>query len=110
MVVMENLGPCMCRGSSCACPGVVSKVVVLVPMPGRRLYVDSRIRLTGDLELYSGWRGGVPSAQALTVLGMASQCPGWRHSTRDGHTGPEVTDEMHLASLTSRCRPRWATS
>jgi hypothetical protein len=35
----------------------------------------------GELELYNGRRGSVPSARALTMLGMALQCPGWRHST-----------------------------
>jgi hypothetical protein len=33
----------------------------------------------GDPELHNGRRGGVPSARAPIVLGMASQCPGWRH-------------------------------
>jgi hypothetical protein len=56
-----------------------SRVVVLVLMPGRRPYTRSRVRLTEDLELYSGQRDGVPSAQALTVLGMAPRC-------RDGGT------------------------
>jgi hypothetical protein len=46
-------------------------------LPRRRLYTDLRVWLMGDLELHSGRRGGVPSSQALTVSGMASQCPGW---------------------------------
>jgi hypothetical protein len=110
MVVLENLGPCTRRGGSCACLGAVSRVVVSVLMPGRCSYTSSRVRLTGDLELYSGRRGGVLSARALTVLGMASQCPGWWHSTRDGHTGPEVAQEMCPASLTSRRHPGRAPS
>jgi hypothetical protein len=47
--------------------GAASRVVLLVFLPGRRPYTSSRVRLTGDPELHSGRRGGVPSAQALIV-------------------------------------------
>jgi hypothetical protein len=110
MAFLANLGPCIHRGGSCACPGVVSRVVVRVLMPGHRLYTSSRIQLTGDLELYNDRRGGVPSARALTVLGMALQFPGWRHSAEDGRTGPEVTKEMPPNCLTSQHRPGQAPS
>jgi hypothetical protein len=53
---------------------------VLVFLPGRRPYASSRVRLTGDPELHSGRRGGVPSTQALAVLGMAPQCLRWWYS------------------------------
>jgi hypothetical protein len=83
---------------------------MLVPLPGRRSYSSSRVRLTGDLELYSGRCGGVPSDLVFTVLGMAPQCPGWRHNVGDGRTGPEVTEELRSAGLTSRRRPGQASS
>jgi hypothetical protein len=51
-------------------------VVVPVLIPGRRPYAGSRVWLMGDLELYIGRRGGVPSAWAPTVLGMVLLCPG----------------------------------
>jgi hypothetical protein len=77
MDVLANLDPCTCHGGSCACSAAVSRVVVPVLMPSRCPYTSSRVQLRGDLELYNGWCGGVLSARALTVLGMASQCPGW---------------------------------
>jgi hypothetical protein len=111
MAVLVNLGPCTRRGGSYACPGAISRVVVPVLMPGRHPYTGSRVRLTRDLELYSCRRGGVLSARALTVLGMVSpQCSGWWHSTGDGHTGPEVTEDMCHASLMSQRRPGRASS
>jgi hypothetical protein len=78
-----------------------SRVVMLVFLPGHHQYTSSRVRLTGDPELHSGRCGGVPSTQALTVLVMASQCPGWQHSTGDGRTGSEVTKKMCSACLAS---------
>jgi hypothetical protein len=68
IAVLMNLGPCTRRGGSSACPGVVLRVVELVLMLGRRPCTGSRVRLTGDLELYISQRGGVPSARAPTVL------------------------------------------
>jgi hypothetical protein len=83
---------------------------MLVPLPGRRSYTGSRVWLTGDLRLHSGLCGGIPSARVPIVLEMSPQCPGWRHSDEDGRTGPEVTEEMCSAGLTSRCRPGRAPS
>jgi hypothetical protein len=103
--VLANLDPGMCRGGSCACLGVASRVVVLEFLLGRRPYASSRIRLTGDRELYNGRRGGVPSTRVPTVLEMALQCPGWWHSDGDGCTGPEVTEEMRSIILMSWRRP-----
>jgi hypothetical protein len=62
MVVLVNLGPDTRRGGSCSCPGATSRVVMLGLLPGHRPYADSRVRLMGDLGLYSGRRGGVQSA------------------------------------------------
>jgi hypothetical protein len=105
MAVLVNLDLNMCRGGSCACPGATSRVVRLVFLPGRCPYTSSSVRLTGDLELYSGWCGGVLSARAPIVLGMASQCPRWWHNAEDGRTRPEVTEEMRLVYFISRRHP-----
>jgi hypothetical protein len=105
-----NLGLGRRRGGSCPFLGEASRVVMLALLPGRCPYTSSRVRLTGDLELYSDQCGGVSSAQALTVLGMAPQCPGWRHSDGDGRTGPDVTEELRYAGLTPRCHPGRALS
>jgi hypothetical protein len=102
MVSLANFDPYTRRGGSCSCLGVTSRVVMPVLLPCRRLYTSSRVRLTGGLELHSGRRGSVPSARALTMLGMASQCPGWWHNARDGRTGSKVTEGMCPAGLTSR--------
>jgi hypothetical protein len=110
LAVLANLGPYMCCGGSCACPEVVSRVVVRALMPGRHPYASLRVRLTRHLELYSSRPCRVLSAQALTVLGMALQCPRWRHNTGDGHTAPDVTEEMRPASLTSQRHPGQAPS
>jgi hypothetical protein len=88
MAVLANFGLGRRRGGSYACPGAASRVVVLV-VPGRRPYTRSRVRLTEDLELYSGRRGGVPSAQALTVVGaredgVPSAVSGMGRRTRNG--------------------------
>jgi hypothetical protein len=107
MVVLANLSLGTPRGGSCACLGVASRVVVLVFLHGHRSYTSSRVRLTRDLELYSGRCGGVPSALVFTVLGMAPQCPGWRHSTGDGRTGPEVIKGMRSVCLASWRHPGW---
>jgi hypothetical protein len=64
----------------------------------------------GGPRLHSGRCGGIPSARVPIVLEMSPQCPGWRHSDEDGRTGPEVTEEMCSAGLTSRCRPGRAPS
>jgi hypothetical protein len=113
MAVLANLGPGMVRGGSCACPGASSRVVVLEFLLGRRPYASSRVRLTGDREMYSGRRGGVPSARVPMVLGMDLQCPGWWHGDGDGRTGLEVMKEMCSIIFTSRRRPglapgRWS--
>jgi hypothetical protein len=69
--------------------------------------------LTEDRRLRSGGRGGVPSSRAPTTPGMTLQCLGWWHSGGDGRTGPQVTEEMCSAGLTSRRHPgrargRWS--
>jgi hypothetical protein len=108
MAVLPNLVPGTRRGGSCACPGAASRVAALGFLLGRRLYASSRVRLTGDRELYSGWRGGVLSARVPTVSGVVLQCLGWRYSDGDGRTGLEVAEVMEKtrsASLTSRRCP-----
>jgi hypothetical protein len=70
MDVLANLVPGTRRGSSCACPGAASRVAALGFLLGHRPYTSSRVRLTGDRELYNGRRGGVLSAQVPTVSGM----------------------------------------
>jgi septal ring factor EnvC (AmiA/AmiB activator) len=43
MAVLTNLGPCTCHGGSCASPGAILRVVVLVLMP----LLSSILRLEG---------------------------------------------------------------
>jgi hypothetical protein len=73
---------------------------------GLRPYTFSRVGLTEGRRMYNGGCGGVLSSQASTVPGMTLQCPGWWHSGGNGRTGSEVMEEMRLASLTSRRRPK----
>jgi hypothetical protein len=107
-VVLKNPGPCTCRGESCACPKAASRVILPAPTSGHRSHTDSRVYLTEEFGLHSGWHGSVPSAQAPTVSGMASQCLGWRHSAGDGRTGSEVTEGTCSSHLASWHRPRRA--
>jgi hypothetical protein len=59
----------------------------------------------GELGMHNGWCGDIPSARPPVVLGMASQCPGCRHSRRDGCTGSEATEALRSIHLASRHRP-----
>jgi hypothetical protein len=68
-------------------------------------YADSRARLTEDRRMHSSGCGGVPSPRASVVSGMVLQCLGWWNSGGDGSTGPEVAEETHSTSPTSRRRP-----
>jgi hypothetical protein len=69
-VVLANLVSGERRGGSCACPGVVSRVVALELLLGRRSYADSRGRLREERRPHNGGRGDVPSTWVPTVLGM----------------------------------------
>jgi hypothetical protein len=112
MVVLENLASGGRRGDSYACPGAASRVAtweLLVWSPSVR-------RLEGwadggpEVAQRRAWR--CPSSRAPTVPGMTLQCLGWRHSGRDGHTRPDVTEETCSAGpmsrhRTGRARGRW---
>jgi hypothetical protein len=113
MAILANLGPSVCPGGSCTCPGATSRVVTLEFLLGRRSYASSKVWLTGVPELHSGRCGGVPSAWVPTGLGVALQYPGWWHSGGDGRTGPMATEEMRFIILTSWRHPglalgRWS--
>jgi hypothetical protein len=72
-----------------------------------RPYTDARVQLTGGRKVHSSRRGGVLSPRTPTVSGVALQCLGCRRGGGDGCTGPMVTEEMRLTSLTSqRCPGR----
>jgi hypothetical protein len=99
-VVLVDPGSCVRRGSPCACLEVASRVVLPAPASGCCSYTDSRVLLMGEFGLHRGRRGGVPSEQAPTAPGMASQRPRWQH--RAGGDGGDV--------LRSPCvtTPSWA--
>jgi hypothetical protein len=104
--VLANLASGRRRGRSCACPGAALRVVASESSFDRRPYANSRAWLTEDRRLHSGGRGGVLTTWVPTMLGMALQCLGWRHSGGDGRTGPEVTGKTRPVDLMSRRRPR----
>jgi hypothetical protein len=63
----------------------------------------------GDWKLHSGRRSDVPSAFVPIALGTDLHYPGWQHRGGDGHTGPEVTEEMCSIILVSRRCPGLAS-
>jgi hypothetical protein len=63
------------------------------------------VQLTGGWRTHSSGCGGVLSFRAPTASGMVLQCPGWRHSGGDVHTGPKVTEETCITGPTSWCCP-----
>jgi hypothetical protein len=59
-------------------------------------------RQRGVRTQHSGGRGDVLSPCTPTASGMSSQCPAWRCSGGDGHTGLTATGKTAPAGLTSR--------
>jgi hypothetical protein len=123
MVVLTNLTPFGCRGESCACPGVASRVAVGASRFGHCPYTDSRVQLTECRRMHNSGCGDVLSSwgshsvgDGTAVHGMIAQRRGCPHRARgdrgDALHWPDVTVSsrmsVRLASVTlSRVPPSY---
>jgi hypothetical protein len=102
-------------GESCSSRGVVARpVLVQERLRGwrrsgwssdRHRGPDRGCRQRGARTRHSGDRGDVLSPRTPTASGMSSQCPVWRCSGGDGHTGLTATGKTAPAGLTSQRSP-----
>jgi hypothetical protein len=112
MIVLTNLASGGRRGESCACPGLISRAVVWVPLV--RLLCVRQLEgwADGGLEVTQRrtWRrlvvlGPHSTGDGATVLGMVAQRRGWPHRA-DGDGG-DVPHWSNVAAL-SRASARQA--